>query len=68
MTSINRDRAFRSQILLANACQNFLFQLWQSVSGHARNSQCRKILPVFVLGQIALVQDNNFVRIASSLR
>src|SRR5215831_10598058 len=64
MTSINRDRALRSQILLANASQNFLFQLWHSVSSHARNSQCREILPVIVLGQIALIQDNNFVRIA----
>src|SRR4029079_17447169 len=61
MTSINRDRTFRSQILLANACQNLLFQLRQSVSGRARNSQCREILPALVLPQIALVQDNNFV-------
>ena len=64
MTSINRDRALWSQILLVNACQNFLFQLWQSVFRHARNSQCREILPVLVLGQITLIQDNNFVRIA----
>src|SRR5213079_2349332 len=63
MTNINRDRALWSQIMLANAYQNFLFQLWQSVSGYARNSQCREILPVIVLQQIALIQDNNFVRI-----
>jgi hypothetical protein len=54
MTSINRDRAFRSQILLANACQNFLFQLRQSVFGHARNSQCREILPVLSSGKSLL--------------
>ena len=33
MTSINRDRALWSQILLANAYQNFLFQLRESVFG-----------------------------------
>src|SRR4030095_8345436 len=63
MTGIDRDRAFWSQILLANACQNFMFQWWQSLSGRARNSQCREILPVVVLWQITLIQDNNFVRI-----
>ena len=52
MTSINRDRALWSQILLANMCQNFFFQLRQALFGYARNSQCREIFPVFVLGQI----------------
>src|SRR4026208_2224934 len=64
MTSINRDRALLSHILVANACQNFLFQLWQSVFGYARNSQGWKVLPVLVLGQIALIQDNDFIQIA----
>ena len=54
MTSINRDRVFRSQILLANACQNFLFQLRQSVFGHARNSQCREILQSLSSGKSLL--------------
>src|SRR6266540_5938666 len=49
---------------MADACQNFLFQLWQSVSSDARNPQRREILPVIVLGQIALIQDNDFIRIA----
>src|ERR1051325_8729857 len=67
MPRVDRDRALRSQILLANACKNLLFELRQSVATRARNSNGWEILPVVVLRQIALVQDNDFVRFARCL-
>src|SRR5262249_3304076 len=72
MASIDRDCAFRSEILLPDARQNLLLQFRQAVAGQARNTQSRKIFPVAVLGQITLVQNNYLVRVArlrrSSLR
>src|ERR1700737_1985605 len=39
MTSIDRDGAFRSEILLGDVVKNFLFELRQTLSGRAGNAK-----------------------------
>ena len=61
MTSIDRDYAFRSQILLPDARQNFFLQFRQTFSRDAGNPQRREIFPIAVLGQIAFIQNKDLV-------
>ncbi len=63
MPRIDRHCAFRPQILLPDPRQNFLVQWRQAFFGYAGNSQRREIFPVTVLGQIAFIQNDNFVRV-----
>ena len=58
---IDRDCAFRSQILLSDARQNFLLQFRQTFSRDAGNPQRREIFPIAVLGQIAFIQNKDLV-------
>ena len=61
MAQVNRYRALRPQVLRCNPSQNFLFQVRQTFSCLAGNAQRGEIFPVAVLGQIALVQQDNFI-------
>ena len=59
MTSIDRDGAFRSEILLGDVAENFLFELRQTLSGRAGNAKGGYIFPIFMFGQVAFIQQHD---------
>ncbi len=67
MSCIDRECALRPQILFGNARQNFLLQFRKTFSRQAGNPRGMKIFPVPVFRQIALVQNDNFIRVTGPL-
>src|SRR5580700_4319507 len=63
MAQIDSDSVFWTQILFADPAENFGLEFVQTFFRGAGDSERLEILPITVLGQIALIQHDNFISV-----